>query len=329
MPFLHTLKHRFLFFLLILAVVAPAFATNSGKFGPEPLAFREIWGYVLDGREGDLKKDYPVSDIAYFGAGVNSFGRLVGVPNRHKFRAHPARVHLVVALLSNQSLSHFTLHPEYGVRERLIEEIVKASGPFDGLQLDYEAVHRNDMDAFTDFVADLRKRLPKKTLSLALPARVSKTGDLFGYARLAAHCDRIIIMAYDEHWSGSRPGPIATIPWGERVIRYALSQMPKEKLVMGAPFYGRSWANVNPARAHIHSTIEKIKKENSHREQPRKDGIPWFTREVKVQVTTYYEDALSNRLRLRTYKIAGVENIAFWRVGQEDKEIWASLSLKN
>ena len=290
-----------------------------------PLRFREIWGYVLDGREADLAKARPVSDVGYFGAGVNAFGQLTGVPDRNKLRGYAARAHLVVALLSNQSLTHFTLHPRYGVRDRLLAEIVAASVPYDGVQLDYESIHRDDMDAFIDFLIALREAIPQKVLSIALPARVSASHDWFGYARIAGIVDRIIVMAYDEHWSGSGPGPIASMDWGERVARYATSQIPAEKLVMGAPFYGRSWASENPAKAHIHSTIERIRAEAGVGEVQRKDGIPWFTRDVTVRVTTWYEDAQSNTLRLFRYQSAGVRNIAFWRVGQEDPEIWTKL----
>ncbi len=292
------------------------------------LRFKEIWGYVLDGREHEIAKTAELSDIAYFSAGVDRTGRLTKAPNPQKLKNHRARIHLVITLLSNQSLSHFTLHQEYGVRDRLIDEIVQAAGPFDGLQLDYEAVHRDDIPAFLEFVSLLRQRLPNKILSLALPARLNSAGDIFGYAHIARIVDRIILMAYDEHWSGSKPGPIATIGWGLKVSDYAQTQIPREKLVMGAPFYGRSWVNYNPASAHIHSTVERIKKEAGIQEVQRSIGIPWFTRTVNLKVTTWYEDAESNRIRLKAYRDSGVHNIAFWRIGQEDMAIWDKIGLE-
>lgn len=324
-------RRFFIVSLLIVFCAVPFLPASPPQDGdlPDgvvlPLRFREIWGYVLDGREADLAKAPPVTDVGYFGAGVNSFGELVGIPSRRALRNGGVRVHLVVALLSNQSLTHFTLHPRYGVRDRLLAEIVAASVPFDGVQLDYESIHRNDMDAFIDFLIALREAIPQKVLSIALPARVSASHDWFGYARIAGIVDRIIVMAYDEHWSGSRPGPIASMDWGERVASYAISQIPAEKLVMGAPFYGRSWASENPAKAHIHSTVERIKAEAGVRDVQRTDGIPWFTRDVTVRVTTWYEDAQSNTLRLSRYRAGGIRNIAFWRVGQEDPEIWTKL----
>ena len=45
----------------------------------------------------------------------------------------------------------------------------------------------------------------------------------FDYAFLSRYADQIMLMTYDEHWSGGTPGPIASISWVEDVIRYALS----------------------------------------------------------------------------------------------------------
>ena len=65
-------------------------------------------------------------------------------------------------------------------------------------------------------------------------------------------------MAYDEHWSSSTPGPVASLPWCERVGAYAISTIPVEKLVMGVPFYGRAWQDKKNDRALKFRTTEQI-----------------------------------------------------------------------
>ena len=44
--------------------------------------------------------------------------------------------------------------------------------------------------------------------------------------------DKIIVMAYDEHWATSAPGAIASLSWCKKIADYASSVIPKEKLVI-------------------------------------------------------------------------------------------------
>jgi spore germination protein YaaH len=135
-------------------------------------------------------------------------------------------------------------------------------------------------------------------------------------------------MAYDEHWSTSAPGPIASMPWCQRVARYSLDTIGAEKLIMGLPFYGRSWGNVNPNRALIHSTIQEILNEQKIAEVQRESGIPYFRYTTPVSVTLYYEDAYSLSARLEMYKKMGVNSVGFWRLGQETTAFWGVIGLE-
>jgi spore germination protein YaaH len=133
-------------------------------------------------------------------------------------------------------------------------------------------------------------------------------------------------MAYDEHWSTSAPGPIASMGWCQRVARYSLETIGAEKLVMGLPFYGRSWGNTNVNRAHVYSGIEDIIREQNIREIGRENGIPTFKYEIPLAVTVYYEDAYSLSARLEMYKKMGVGAVGFWRLGQETAAFWSVIA---
>lgn len=290
-------------------------------------SFREIWGYVIDGREQSLKAGYPITDVGYFGAEIDAYGKLTGVPNPAKLGAYRGRRHLVVAS-NGRALTHFALEPERPVRIRLVADLLAAAQAFDGLQIDFESVPARDGEVFRGFLAELKKGLNEKLLTIALPAR-SKTiaDDQYDYRKILPLVDRILVMAYDEHWSTSAPGPIASMAWCRRVAAYALETVGPEKLIMGLPFYGRAWGSVNPSKAYIYPSIRQLIEENKVAEIRREGGIPTFTYQIPVTVSVYYEDAYSLAARLAMYQSMGVKAAGFWRVGQETTAVWKLLNL--
>jgi len=287
--------------------------------------FREVWAYLMKGEESYLADSLPVSDLLYFSAEINAYGELVGVPDIKKLTGFKGRSHLVVAEIASYSLTHFCLDPAYPVRDALVLAIAKAAAPYDGVQIDFEAIPVRDRDNFIEFLKLLKKRIGVKVLSVALPARLSEAGDALGYARIAAVVDRIIVMAYDEHWSTSAPGPVASMEWSARVAAFAASKIESGKLVMGLPFYGRAWGDKKVNRAYKYSGIDSLIEEKSIRVFFRENEVPWFRYEETVIVDVYYDDAESLLYRLRLYRDAGMHAVAFWRIGQEDTAIWARL----
>ncbi|GAB1484682.1 hypothetical protein MASR2M78_35000 [Treponema sp.] len=170
--------------------------------------FSEVWAYLMNGEERFLDASQPITDVAYFGAGMNASGRLAGVPDPARVRSiapKVQRVHLVVAETSNLALTHFSIDPEFPLRAVLISEIAEAARLFDGVQIDFEAVLTKDAAHYQSFLFDLKAALGTKMLSVALPARWKAVGDPYDYPKIASIVDRVVVMAYDEHWSTSSP----------------------------------------------------------------------------------------------------------------------------
>jgi len=290
--------------------------------------FEEIWGYLVDGDEAALARDTPVTDVGYFGAEVDSYGDLADVPRRSKIAWYKGRVHLVVAS-NGRGLTHFILDPESPARARLIAQLISAASPFDGLQIDFENIPARDGAHFLSFLRELRRGLPGKMLTAALKARTKPLADdVYDYEKIAPLVDRILIMAYDEHWSGSAPGPIASMAWCRDAARYAQGRIPGGKLIMGAPFYGALWGDERTFRWFFHSGIERIKREQGITEITRADSVPSFTYTAPVTFTSYYEDAVSLSRRLEMYRGMGITRIGFWRLGQEDPAVWSIIRQK-
>ncbi len=288
-----------------------------------PLVFREIWAYLIDYDEASLKTTYPITDIGYFGAGLSTFGKLTGVPSLKRLSQYKGRVHVVIAD-NSKALTHFCLDPSFSVRNELLTSIIKAAEPFDGVQIDFELVSAADKEYFWSFLRELKEGIGTKILSVAIPARTKTlSNDAYDYASIANIVDRIIVMAYDEHWSGSKPGSIASLAWCKNVSIYAQSVIPSQKLVMGLPFYGRAWSNDDTTGAYRNSSVQRVMKEQDISTPEREQGIPTFSFSKTVTFTFFFEDIHSLHTRLSMYKEQGIASVAFWRLGQEDTDIWS------
>ena len=286
--------------------------------------FAEAWAYLLGGDEPLLTTALHVTDLAYFGASLNSYGELTGVPKPVSIKGFAGRRHLVLAIQDNFALTHMAIFPDFPVRAKLIDDLVQASQDFDGVQLDWESITGRDKQFFWSFLAELKSRLKGKILSVAIPARTSAIEDAFDYKALNAVADRIIVMAYDEHWSGSSPGSVASLAWCQKVAQFAQGSIDPDKLVMGVPFYGRAWADRSLSRAYKYSGVAKLMSDKSVTQPTRLDGIPSFEYDELVRVRVFYEDKDSQWARLNQYASLGVRKMAFWRLGQEDPEIWSA-----
>jgi len=289
--------------------------------------FREIWGYVIAGRESSLSRNFPLTDVVYFNAEVDSYGKLTGVPRRRNI-TFSGRVHFSVTC-GSRSLTHFVLAPGSNERKELIDDLLTAARDYDGLQIDFENVPARDGEAFLSFLSELRSGLGNKFFTIALPARTSRiANDVYDYEKIKPYVDRILVMAYDEHWSGSTPGSVASLQWCRRVADYSLRAIGQEKLIMGLPFYGRAWGDSNPSRALIYTTTESIIRDQKVTEIRRENGIPTFDYDVLVKVKVYYEDVYSLSSRMEMYRTMNVRSIGFWRIGQEPTAIWRLLTLE-
>src|SRR5690606_33046625 len=152
--------------------------------------------------------------------------------------------------------------------------------------------HRNNLTAFVERAAK-RMREAGLEVSIAVP---SKTWDdphngwsgAFDYRRIGEAVDRVILMTYDEHGFVSGPGPIASSPWVENVVKYAVSQIPAEKVFVGLAGYGFDWPTHGSAAPRYISYRQAI-------EQSRRLGVSpkWDNRSNTPHYT--YWDQHGNR----------------------------------
>lgn len=210
-----------------------------------------------------------------------------------------------------------------------IAELVQTRG-YDGVDLDLEGVPENARQAFVQLTRDLKAVLKpmNKMLSLSLPAKENESISWrkgYDYAGLGAVADRVTIMTYDQHYSGGEPGPVAALDWVERVMRFASTQIPKQKLLMGIGSYGYDWPPTGKAQS---VTVEKVRDLlQSHGVTPSWDQqaqVPHFSyvddEGRRHQVWYENQDSLAKKVALA--KSLGLRGLTVWRLGFPPPEFW-------
>jgi spore germination protein YaaH len=168
---------------------------------------------------------------------------------------------------------------------------------------------------------------------MTVHAKTSEPGDWSGaraqdWRALGAAADEIRVMAYDDATEETAPGPIAPLSWVEHVLQLAVSEIPREKILLGLGDYGYDWPNGGKGISLQWADAEKIA--HDHGVAPTWDtssSSPWFTYSDsnRRSHTVWYEDAHSLQAKIdlaRQNKIAGV---FVWRLGGEDPAVWAAL----
>ncbi|HCU92915.1 MAG TPA: peptidoglycan hydrolase [Actinobacteria bacterium] len=207
-------------------------------------------------------------------------------------------------------------------------------GRYAGIDLDYEELHAGDRAAFTMFVTRLATALHAvgKILSVALFAKASDAGYAprnvaQDYAAIGRAADQVRLMGYDYHWNTSPPGPIAPVSWIRAVLRYATTQIPARKIILGIPCYGYDWTGHHGAPV---TWMQAVKLASDHHATVRYDTsgqAPWFTYRSAsgTKHTVWFENAESSKAKFSLARAAGLGGVYLWMYGNGEPSTWSAL----
>lgn len=244
------------------------------------------------------------------------------------------RVWAMVGNRSNQAWTHNMLS-NADKRRFVIDQLTQAvkSYKLDGINVDFENVAPKDRKRFTQFIEQLAASLHPlgATLSVDLsPDMGTDWTEAYEYAELGRIADYIVLMGYDEHWGGSAMGSVSSIPWLRKGLSKLIDQVPADKVIFGLPFYTREWTI---AEQGLKSDYLSIQQQNAI---VRSHDLPLQWDDTLRQYTTMFRQngqwhhiwleegrSLSEKIRLgEQMQVAGY---AYWYMGGESADIWASL----
>ncbi len=149
----------------------------------------------------------------------------------------------------NNQLIHSVVNNDV-YTDRLIQELLELMNlkGYQGVDIDFEYILVQDRDAFTAFVwkvADAMRAAGYHTsVALAPKSSADQKGLLYegkDYRALGEAADHVLLMTYEWGYTYGPPMAVAPINQVRRVVEYALTEIPANKVDLGIPNYGYDW----------------------------------------------------------------------------------------
>lgn len=229
------------------------------------------------------------------------------------------------------------------IQDTLIANIIQTAneaGIYRDIHFDFEFVPGNLRDNYTEFIkkAAAAAHAAGYQISVALAPKTSaaQAGQWYeahDYGALGAITDFVVIMTYEWGYSGGPPLAVSPIGPVERVLQYALTEMPANKILMGQNLYGYDWtlpfvAGESFARAISPQTAINIARDNFASISFDEAAMApyFFYRDAEGRThEVWFEDARSVQAKFDLIKRLGLRGISYWKIGFPFPQNWLLL----
>lgn len=242
----------------------------------------------------------------------------------------------------SNELAHLVLTDEQ-VQSALVENITAMLGEkgYQGLDVDFEYVFPEDGPAYAAFIARLSRTLNPLgypvIVALAPKTSSQQRGLLYeahDYAAIGAAANEVLLMTYEWGYAYSEPMAVAPLPNVRRVVEYALSEIPAEKIWLGIPNYGYDWPlPVTPGQTRATSisnryAVELARRYSAEIRYDEQAQSPWFryADENGRQHEVWFEDARSIRAKLGLIREYGLKGAGYWNLMRPFPQNWVVLN---
>jgi spore germination protein YaaH len=228
-------------------------------------------------------------------------------------------------------------------REKAVNTLVQYAKDYklDGINVDFENMYTKDRDLFTLFMKELYQKTKQMGIVLSVDvtviARNSNWSECYDRRALAQVSDYVALMAYDQYWAGSPvSGSVAQLKWSEDNLKKVLLEVPKEKLLLGMPFYTRVWQEQYDANNKLVVTSKAVSMENAEQLIAENKAAKTWDAVSGQYFATYNKDGVTYKIWLENessiklrvelankYNLAGV---ASWKLGLEKPSIWSVIA---
>ena len=216
--------------------------------------------------------------------------------------------------------------------DKLIAEVERYG--IDGINMDFESLKPEAGVHYIQFLRELSIPCREKGIILSVDNYVPTSYNRFyDVEEQGIVADYVIIMGYDEHYSSSDPGSVASFDFVQSGIANTLDMVPKEKVINGVPFYTRIWTETGTSLKEEEYGISAAKNwiSKNNVELYWQAELGQFYGEVKRSSGFSYvwmEEENSLKLKMDLIKAYDLAGVACWKLGLEPASVWDVIGWK-
>jgi len=286
--------------------------------------------------------------LSIFSYGITSDGNLIYSNDDRLLRyAKEYNVKPILVITSITETGKFSservadLFSNYDAQQNLINNLVetlKLKGYY-GADIDFEFIPSEYAETFAAFIGRLAAALNAEGMILftALAPKISadQTGLLYeghNYELVGAASNYVLAMTYEWGYTYGPPMAVAPINNVRRVLDYAVSAIPPEKLFMGIPNYGYDWPLpfvAGQTMATSISNVDAVQIADSFNAEISYDETaqsPFFNYYNGYNHEVWFEDAQSIEAKLLTANSYSLKGVAYWNLMRYFPQNWLVLN---
>lgn len=240
----------------------------------------------------------------------------------------------------NNQLIHSVVNNEV-YRDSLIQNLLVVMGEkgYQGIDIDFEYILAEDRDAFSAFVWQVAETMRNAgyhtSVALAPKTSSDQAGLLYegkDYRALGEAADHVLLMTYEWGYTYGPPMAVAPIDQVHRVVEYALTQIPGEKVDLGIPNYGYDWPlpyERGVTKAATINNIQAVRIAVEHGAEILFDPVaqsPYFNYiENGTAHEVWFEDVRSLQAKFDLIKAYDLRGCGYWQIMQWFRANWLLL----
>ncbi|MDD3168321.1 MAG: glycosyl hydrolase family 18 protein [Eubacteriales bacterium] len=216
-------------------------------------------------------------------------------------------------------------------RERLTTNIIAEMErkEYYGVDFDLEFVNRADRDLYTALISETAARANPAgfivTAALAPKTSADQPGLLYGghdYGGIGSVANLVMLMTYEWGYTYGPPMAVAPIDAVRRVLDYAVTEIPRSKILMGIPNYGYDWTlpyvrgESEAENLSIPEAMARAQQVGAVIQYDETAQSPFYeyTDAQGRRHIVWFEDARSMRAKLELVNEYNLAGVGFWTI---------------
>lgn len=220
-----------------------------------------------------------------------------------------------------------------------IEKVLKDKS-YKGVDVDFEYIFPEDKEEYNIFLQKLADRIKPQgyTLITSIAPKISgsQEGLLYEAHDYAFHgrvADHVIIMTYEWGYTYGPPQAVAPINQVKKVLDYATSVIPSEKILLGMPNYGYDWTlpykEDTAARSLSNLSALNLALENNAEiffDETSQAPYFYYVDENNATHVVWFDDVRSFNARLKLIDEYNLGGTSIWTLNYFFRPFWEVLT---